>query len=130
MAGEEPIKKEREQKKSGFVFLPIVYYTKETKVAAGAAAVYYFRALGNKLYSRPSSIRTRMVYTQEGQFRMGLGSDLYFQNEKFRLKSNISFKNYFDKFYGMGNKTSKDMEEKYTCRIFKLKLDFQNSLSA
>jgi len=126
MTGEEPAKKEGEQKKSGFVFLPIIYYTKETKVAAGAAAVYYFRALGNKLNSRPSSIRTRMVYTQEGQFRMGLGSDLYFQNEKFRLESNISFKNFIDKFYGIGNKTSKDMEEKYTSRIFKLKLDFQN----
>ncbi|MCK4450271.1 MAG: hypothetical protein KAX26_06735 [Anaerolineae bacterium] len=41
-----------EQKGSGVVYLPILFYTPETKLAGGALVNYYYRESGSEITSR------------------------------------------------------------------------------
>jgi hypothetical protein len=42
---EETQKSTRNEKKSGWIFLPIFYYTPETKTAFGAGGMYFFQKI-------------------------------------------------------------------------------------
>lgn len=56
-----------DSKRSGILFLPIFFYTPETKIAGGAAVNYYFRESGSEKNSRPSTLMPIFIYTQKKQ---------------------------------------------------------------
>ena len=128
MSGEETRKNTDEQKKSDLIFLPIIFYTPETKIAFGIGGMYNLRASEGGLRSRPSSFRAGVIYTQKKQFIIEFGLDLYPKSEKFHLMGNFSFSKYLDRFYGIGNNTSEDMREDYTSRIARISLNLQKSV--
>ncbi|UCE20022.1 MAG: BamA/TamA family outer membrane protein [Gemmatimonadota bacterium] len=105
-----------EQKRSGLIFLPILGYTPETKMAGGAAVTFYFRAKGTEKTCRPSTLMPIFIYTQKKQIVSELNADLYWKEETIHLTSNIGYMKFPDKFYGIGNHTSEDDEEEYTPR--------------
>lgn len=121
------IEKENEQnkvkqKKSDLIFLPLVFYSPETKIAGGAGGIFTFRTEVNDLKSRPSSIQMIMYYTLNKQFLIEIKPDLYIKEEDYHLKGSVSYMKFLDKFYGIGNKTTQEMEEKYTSFITRIKL--------
>ncbi len=113
-----------EQKKSGLVILPIAYYTPETKIAAGVGSMYYLKTPEGSKYTRPSNIWISAVVTQRKQFQIETKPDMYWSNGKYHLLGNVSFKLYPNKYYGIGNTTTNDMEENYTSRSLGIHLDF------
>lgn len=114
--------KDKKQKSSGLLWLPVIYYSPETKLALGVGGMYYFRPTGAKMATRPSNIGVFLVYTLKKQFMVDITPDFYFKNEQYRFEGNISFSKFVDKFYGIGNNTSIDDEEDYTSRIIKLRV--------
>lgn len=112
------------QNKSSFIFLPIIYYTPETKIAGGVGGIYYFRTSGKKSNSRPSSILADVVYTQEKQVLLEFYPDLYMKNGEYHLVGSLRYRKYSEKFYGIGNNTSNDMEEIYSFRNAQFNISF------
>ena len=117
-----------DSKRSGILFLPILYYTPETKIAGGAAVNYYFRESGSKKDSRPSTVMPIFIYTQKKQIISELSGDLYWKDEAYHLNGAIGYIKFPNKFYGIGNNTSEDEEEEYTPRNIYLSLNFQKKV--
>ena len=95
--------------------LPILFYTPETGIAGGAAALYIMR---DSASSRPSSITSDIIYTERKQVIVELDDDLYFQGDDYRLLSSILFQRFPNKFFGIGNSTASDNEETFTPQYF------------
>ena len=115
---EETVKKE---KTSGLAFLPVVYYTPETKWAFGGGGLYYFRLTKDPTVFRPSNIAFFGVYTQRKQVDVEMNPDLYLKHG-FHIQTSLQYSDFPDQFYGIGNATSEDMEEPFTSRFWKLSI--------
>jgi outer membrane protein assembly factor BamA len=102
------------QKRSGWLFFPILFYSPETKTGFGAGAGYFFREPGSATASRPSTIMTNFMYTQKKQVILDLLTDIYWKDEAYHLTGSFGYLKFPDKFYGIGNDTSEDNEEDYT----------------
>jgi len=95
--------------------IPILFYTPETGIAGGAAALYLIR---DSASVRPSSITGDAIYTERKQIIFELDGDLYCQHETYRLLSSVVFQKYPNKFFGIGNFTALSNEETYTPESF------------
>ena len=116
------------QKRSGFLILPILFYTPETKLAGGAAINYYFRESASESTSRPSTIMPSITYTQQKQIMSELSADLYWQDEAYHLLGYICYKKFPDKFYGIGNNTTESDEENYTPQSAIIRMSIQKRI--
>jgi len=128
-----PLEEKKEQnkaaKKNKLTFLPIIYYTPETKIAGGVGGLYYFRTSKSDLKSRPSSILMDFVYTGMKQVLLEFYPDIYIDSGKYHLVGTLFYKKYTEKFFGIGNTTSDDMEEDYSFRVARLDVSFLRKVS-
>jgi hypothetical protein len=118
------------EKKNQLLTLPILYYTPETKIAGGVGGIFYLRSMKEKLSGHPSIFFMDMVYTQEKQFIVEIIPDLYLNTGKFHLVGYLGFKNYIEKFYGIGSHTTDTMEEDFSYRNFQLKCSLRKRVGA
>lgn len=100
---------------SGIYPLPILFFTPETGLAGGAAALYLYR---DSLAQRASSVTGDIIYTAKKQIIIELSGDQYFDGGNYRLLSDVLFQKYPSKFFGIGNRTSSADEENYTPQSF------------
>ena len=107
---------------------PILFYTPETGVAGGAMALYVMREPEINPKDRPSNISGDIIYTAKKQVIIELNSDIYFNNSTYHLLLNAAFKNFPDKFYGIGNNTLSEDEEGYTSKTFFLKTTLSQNI--
>jgi len=126
-SAEEAKKEKSREKKFGYIILPVLFYTPETKMAAGVGTLFYFRPSTDPK-SRPSDIRTIIIYTQRKQFIFETNPDFYLKKEAYHLTINAGFSKFPDKFFGVGNQTSKEMEEDYTSQITRFNITFQKKV--
>jgi len=106
------------RRRSGFVFIPALYYTPETELAGGAVVMLYFRPRGSSSEARPSTISPTLIFTQREQVIADLGADIYFDDGRYWLTAGISFQRYPDKFWGIGPDTGEEAEEDFTPKTF------------
>jgi outer membrane protein assembly factor BamA len=123
-SAEEAKQDTAEGKRGGLVGIPFLFYTPETKIAAGGALNYYFREPGSEITTRPSSIEPSFVYTQKKQLEISLDADLYWGDEAYHLIGKATYTKFPDLFYGIGNNTSEDDEEEYTHRTTGFQITF------
>lgn len=112
-------------KKEGFVVLPLLYYTPDTRLAAGAAGVYYFRtAKGNDSVPEPRLSYVQLLgdYTQNRQLDVWSLWSVFTKGEKYLLRGELRYRNFPDRYFGVGNATSLTQEERYAYDLFSLKL--------
>ncbi|MGA1792274.1 MAG: BamA/TamA family outer membrane protein, partial [bacterium] len=121
---DEPLGK----KKDGIVYIPIIYYTPETKIAGGASVIYYYRNPNSSINSRPSTIQPLLIYTHNKQTISQITFDNYWRNGNYHSRLETTYKEYPDKFYGIGNDTPESIEEDYTSHITHLEMNFQKRL--
>lgn len=119
---------DEKNKKKRIIFLPIFYYTPETRIAGGALINIIFREPGSDPTTKPSSILPLFVYTQNKQIILEILNDLYWKNETYITRANLSFQRFPDKFYGIGNNTSFDDEENYTPKLYHFEFGFMRQL--
>jgi outer membrane protein assembly factor BamA len=98
----------------GFMLLPIIFYTPETELAAGASVMRYFRSEGADMKARPSEIWATFIYTQRSQYIADLSSLLYFDDERYLTHANINYQKFPNTFWGVGPATPDSLEESYT----------------
>ncbi len=116
------------QKKSAVVFLPVLYYTPETKTAGGALVVKTFHAASSEKSGRPSTIAPSFIYTQKRQLIGEIFADLYLNRDVYHFTGTLGYSKFPDKFYGVGNQTSRHLEEDYTPRTAYLNAGFQKKI--
>jgi len=117
-----------QQGKSSFIPLPVLFYTPETKLAGGAALNYFFREPGSSNTSRPSSILPSVIYTQKKQMIAELSADFYWHDEAYHFMVYTGYREFPDKFYGIGNNTPESNEENYTPRSVKVITSIQKKI--
>ncbi len=99
--------------KSSLSILPIVFYSPQTKLAAGVLPTYIYRSSAE---CRPSSITAPSYYTLNKQISISIEPQVYYRNGLYRLSGSLYYQKWPDLFYGLGNATSFDDEEEYTTR--------------
>jgi len=109
-------------KKSGVAAMPIVFYTPETRLAWGAGGLAYFPVTKDASVARPSNIAFSAVFTQNKQFSLDLNPDFYFPRG-FHFQFDLQYAKFPDKFFGVGNDTSESLEEPFTSRYWKLRVE-------
>jgi outer membrane protein assembly factor BamA len=124
ISAEEAKQDSAEVKRSGLVGIPFLFYTPETKIAAGGAVNHYFREPKSEMTSRPSSIELSFIYTQKKQLEVSLDADLYWRDEAYHLSGAVRHTKFPDLFYGIGHDTSEDDEEEYTHRTAEFQITF------
>jgi outer membrane protein assembly factor BamA len=104
-------------KKRNFFGFPAVIYSPETTFSFGGAGTLYFK-VGHEPDVRTSSIQALALYSLRGQAVLGAESTVYFHNEKYVLKSHVSVSHFPDRFWGLGNDSKDENQEKYTITQF------------
>jgi hypothetical protein len=108
--------------KSSLSILPIVFYSPQTKLAAGVLPTYIYRSSAE---CRPSSVTFPAFYTTNKQISISIEPQVYYRNGLYRLAGLLYYQKWPDLFYGLGNATSADDEEEYTTRSAGGSIDFQ-----
>ena len=112
---------------AGVYPLPILFYTPETGIAGGAAALYLYRDSADQS-TRASSITGDVIYSEKKQIIVELNEDIYFDKGAYRLLSNGSYKRFPNSFYGIGNNNSSAARESYTSRAYSVKMVFYRNV--
>lgn len=99
--------------KSSLSILPIIFYSPQTKLAAGVLPTYIYRSSEE---SRPSSATFPAYYTLNKQISISVEPQVYYRNGLYRLSGSLYYEKWPDLFYGLGNATSVDDEEEYITR--------------
>jgi hypothetical protein len=111
--------------RNGWIFFPYLFYTPETRVGFGGGGGYFFREPRSCGDSRPSTILGNIIYTQNKQLVLAVQPDIYWRDERYYLRSELSYQKFPDRFYGIGNRTSSDLEEDFTPEEVRVLLRFQ-----
>ncbi len=109
-------------KKSGLAAAPIIYYTPETRWAWGAGGLAYFSLTKDESVPRPSNIAFSGVFTQNKQYSFDLNPDFYFRHG-YHAQFDLQYAKFPDKFFGVGNDTPESLEEPYTSKYWKLRVE-------
>lgn len=110
--------------KNGFLMIPLLYYTPDTRWAAGAAGVYYFKIppkYDHEKLTRVSYVQFLADYTQNKQSDVWAIWNVFTRNENFLLKGELRLRDFPDRFYGIGNNTSLAQEERYAYKLLSMK---------
>ncbi len=110
--------------KSGFLLVPMLYYTPDTRWAYGAAGVYYFRIPPrheHEKQTRVSYVQFLADYTQNKQSDVWSVWNIFSRNENFLHKGELRFREFPDRFYGIGNTTRQEDVEKYAYNLISIK---------
>ncbi len=107
---------EVESKALRLIYSPIAYYSPETDLAYGVAGSGIFRLSPQDGRNRPSAVSALAVYTQRKQFQLELDTDLYLNSWGARIRAKVSYKDFPDRFFGIGSSTRPQDEEVFTSR--------------
>lgn len=94
---------------------PIVTRQPETGWLGGIGFDYYFRPRDSAIakVTRPSYIYGAISYSQLGQFQSDLQWQVFTPENKWFLKGQIGFINFYDRFWGIGNETPESNLSEY-----------------
>jgi len=112
----ETLKQQRLQ----FLLLPIVFSSPDTRLAFGVLPQLVFRT---QTSSNPSSIRMDAYYTLNRQYHILLRPTLWLSNDSWNLSGKFSFKKWPTSFYGIGNSTNEEEQEKFTETLYESSLE-------
>lgn len=103
-----------ESRSTGFVPVPLLYYTPDTRFAAGAFGVYYFKIKSDDGSStRLSYVKALADYTQNRQLDLWTSWNMFLKDEAYLLKGDLRYRNFPDRYYGIGNNTTESQMERY-----------------
>lgn len=110
-------------REKGLVPIPLLYYTPDTRFAYGLSLAYYF-----KMKSKTDTTSTRLSYiqgladyTQNRQLDLWSYWYIFLRDEKWILKGETRYRNFPDRFYGIGNTTADSDVELFEYNLVSIK---------
>ncbi|WP_460892002.1 BamA/TamA family outer membrane protein [Rufibacter soli] len=107
--------------------VPSFGYSPETRWYGGAVAMFTKR-LGADTLTRTSNGKVEAIFTQNKQQVFSLGWNVFTPQDQYFLTGDLSYNQFPENFYGIGNRTTNDMEELYDSRRLEAKLVFQKQI--
>ncbi len=110
--------------KNGLFVTPLLYYSPDTRWGFGGAGAYVFHMKDKKDtndYTRASYIRFLADYTMNRQTDVWTDWSIFTRKERYYFKGEFRFRNFPDRFYGIGNNTLESQEEFYSYNLFSFK---------
>jgi outer membrane protein assembly factor BamA len=111
------------ERKDGLFLIPLLYYSPDTRWAAGAMGIYYFKLKNYRTNqtTRLSWIKFLADYTQNRQLDLWISWSVFLRDEKWILKGELRYRNFPDRFYGIGNNTPAENMEQYEYNLIDIK---------
>ena len=119
---------EKSNSRSSISGIPVLGYSPETKFMGGAAGICFFRNAGTLDKGRPSSFVPTVIYTEQKQMLIEISTDIYLKQEEYYLHSNISYKKFPNKFFGVGYDAADKFEDLFTSRESTVYIDLLKRL--
>lgn len=122
--GGEPLQDVFVISRKDWLIVPYVNYKPETQLAGGAIFLTYFQDIVMNIPPiklRPTTLQVSVTQTQNGQFMFQVLPEFYFYRDRFHIKNDFQYMDYYDKFYGIGQDTSDKHNEYYRSRVFAFK---------
>ena len=110
-------------KDGGFVPIPLLYFTPDTRLAYGLAGAYYFKIKNTEknTSTRLSYIAGLADYTQNRQLDIWSYWYVFLRDERWILKGELRYRNFPDRYYGIGNNTPATNVERYSYNLISIK---------
>lgn len=103
--------------KTSIAGYPFAAYSHETRIMGGAFAfVKHDLHAATDLSKHSLSLLSNTIYTQNKQFMIVLMPE--YENDGFRVGSDLFLFNWPEKYYGIGNSTNKDVSESYVSKSY------------
>ncbi|MEI8204719.1 MAG: BamA/TamA family outer membrane protein, partial [Bacteroidota bacterium] len=115
--------------KNLFFLTPSFYYLPETNFAFGVTGKIIFKFKGADSTTRASVIYPPIYYTLNNQLLLQTYYTLFFNREKWILNGNVSFLEFPQKYFGIGNRTPASNSEYYSYDVFKTETTLLRCLS-
>ena len=107
-----------------YLAFPLIIRSPETEWGFGGALAYLFKVSSEDEDCRTSLINLATLYTQSKQFIISVNSAVFFEHELNVMRFQSSYSYYPDKFWGVGNYTSKDSIENFYLKQFYINPQF------
>ena len=107
------------KKQRRLVLFPVIVKSPEYLWGAGVAGTYFFK-LWQDSTTRTSNLKNVTFYTVRNQLVFASDGTVYFPKEKFILHFIASFSHFPDRFWGLGNETPSENQEKYSISQYDL----------
>lgn len=108
-----------------FMLLPAVGYAQETGLELGIASTYNFYTDRTDRESKTSNIMLIATATTEKQKKINLKSDLWTKGNKYHILTDIRLRDWPFNFYGIGNDTRKQDEDRLEQTLYRIKIDVE-----
>jgi outer membrane protein assembly factor BamA len=102
--------------------LPLVYYTPETRLGLGLAAVRNFYP-GAQAGPRPSQLQLGGAYTLNKQILLYFSYQLFLRDNQTEIFGELGYYDYIYFYYGIGNETIGEQEETYSVRFPRFRIN-------
>lgn len=103
---------------NNFLLVPILIKSPETMWGLGYASSYFFKVKKGDTITRTSNLESIGLVTLRQQVVWMLGMNIYSPNEKYIFRMRNSFSKFPDKFWGIGDNTSRHAAEPYSFHQF------------
>lgn len=110
-------------RKNQLLAYPIIFYLPETRWGFGAAGLFNFRFKNESANSNPSQVQFATSLTQNKQIILTFPFELYFNENIWKIKGEISYYKYLYKFYGIGVDSKYSDIEFFQARYPRIRLD-------
>lgn len=108
---------------------PVVFYSPETGLGLGAAALYFVAPMADAVVQAPDTINAIAFYTTRNQILLALSMNKYFMRSGNNLSVQAVGMKFPDKFWGIGPDTPDSAEEDFTPRELAFIIGYQWRLS-
>ncbi len=98
-----------------FLPAPIIYRTPETSWGFGLSTSYYFNTASpeQRVNTRSSNIQVQAVRTLRQQTIAQMFNEVFTPNERYYIRFYVGYRDYQDRFYGIGPATAESQREDY-----------------
>ncbi len=117
-------------RKTGFMFVPIFGYGQETGFEFGFGGICSFYIDKKNLLNRNSNFLAAASYSTKKNYKFSFKGEAWTKDNKNHFIAEISFKNTPLNFYGVGNNTLKQDEDKLIQQQVKILLEAERSFIA
>ena len=107
---------------------PYIYYTPETDVAFGAGGTLTWRDSRRGPDQRPNSLLAGITYTTRNQLTISLDPEYRTPDDKWLIDGYLGYKDYPDKFWGIGPDAPASAEEDFAPLIWDFQASAQSAL--
>lgn len=106
----------------GFIPLPLVIYTPETKFA-GIFAGYYYKHFNKEIPdSKPLELNGYLLYSQKNQIVVKSEIINYFIKNDILVKADFMFNKFYDIYWGIGPNSKENDDEEFSFNQYRLRL--------